>query len=144
MRWIRRAPTVLRRRAQILAGTEGRRVAAGLRRHPPKIVPRGAPAQDFVVQGPQTHGVPGLINLFGIESPGLTPALALADYVVEVAASERLDFGLTCLTCRARRTTPLSTQARPSSLNTVRFAPRWHPAQSPVEHAGTIMCRSGR
>jgi L-2-hydroxyglutarate oxidase LhgO len=53
----------------------------------PKIVPRGAPAQDFVVQGPQTHGVPGLINLFGIESPGLTASLALADYVVEVAAT---------------------------------------------------------
>jgi L-2-hydroxyglutarate oxidase LhgO len=51
----------------------------------PKIVPRGAPAQDFVVQGPQTHGLPGLINLFGIESPGLTASLALADYVVEVA-----------------------------------------------------------
>ncbi len=57
---------------------------AGIR---PKIVPRGAPAQDFVVQGPQTHGVPGLINLFGIESPGLTASLALADYVVEVAAT---------------------------------------------------------
>ncbi len=53
----------------------------------PKIVPRGAPAQDFVVQGPQTHGVSGLINLFGIESPGLTAALALADHVVEVAAT---------------------------------------------------------
>jgi L-2-hydroxyglutarate oxidase LhgO len=57
---------------------------AGIR---PKIVPRGAPAQDFVVQGPQTHGVAGLINLFGIESPGLTAALALADHVVQVAAS---------------------------------------------------------
>jgi L-2-hydroxyglutarate oxidase LhgO len=57
---------------------------AGIR---PKIVPRGAPAQDFAVQGPQTHGVPGLINLFGIESPGLTAALALADHVVEVAAT---------------------------------------------------------
>ena len=55
---------------------------AGIR---PKIVPRGASAQDFVVQGPQTHGVPGLINLFGIESPGLTASLALADHVVEVA-----------------------------------------------------------
>jgi len=55
---------------------------AGIR---PKIVPRGAPAQDFVVQGPQTHGVAGLINLFGIESPGLTASLALADHVVEVA-----------------------------------------------------------
>jgi L-2-hydroxyglutarate oxidase LhgO len=56
---------------------------AGIR---PKIVPRGAPAQDFVVQGPQSHAVPGLINLFGIESPGLTAALALADYVVEATA----------------------------------------------------------
>jgi L-2-hydroxyglutarate oxidase LhgO len=57
---------------------------AGIR---PKIAPRGAPAQDFVVQGRQTHGVRGLINLFGIESPGLTAALALADHVVEVAAT---------------------------------------------------------
>lgn len=57
---------------------------AGIR---PKIVPRGAPAQDFVVQGPQTHGVPGLINLFGIESPGLTASLALADHVLQVAAT---------------------------------------------------------
>jgi len=50
-------------------------------------VPRGAPAQDFAVQGPQTHGVPGLINLFGIESPGLTAALALADHVVEMSTT---------------------------------------------------------
>ncbi len=55
---------------------------AGIR---PKIVPPGAAGQDFVVQGPQTHGVPGLINLFGIESPGLTASLALADFVVEVS-----------------------------------------------------------
>jgi L-2-hydroxyglutarate oxidase LhgO len=53
----------------------------------PKIVPRGAPAQDFVVQGPQTHGVAGLINLFGIESPGLTASLAIAEHVLEVAAT---------------------------------------------------------
>ncbi len=52
-----------------------------------KIVPKGAPAQDFVVQGPQTHGVPGLINLFGIESPGLTAALAIAEHVLEVAVT---------------------------------------------------------
>jgi L-2-hydroxyglutarate oxidase LhgO len=57
---------------------------AGIR---PKIAPRGAPAQDFVVQGPRTHGVPGLVHLFGIESPGLTAAIALADYVVEMAAA---------------------------------------------------------
>jgi L-2-hydroxyglutarate oxidase LhgO len=57
---------------------------AGIR---PKIVPAGKAAQDFVVQGPQTHGVPGLINLFGIESPGLTASLALAEHVVEVSAT---------------------------------------------------------
>jgi L-2-hydroxyglutarate oxidase LhgO len=54
---------------------------AGIR---PKIVPKGAPGQDFVVQGPRTHGVAGLINLFGIESPGLTASLALAEHVLEV------------------------------------------------------------
>jgi L-2-hydroxyglutarate oxidase LhgO len=51
----------------------------------PKTVPKGAPAQDFVVQGPALHGVPGLVHLFGIESPGLTASLALADHVLEAA-----------------------------------------------------------
>ena len=55
---------------------------AGIR---PKIVPKGAQAQDFVVQGPQTHGLAGLINLFGIESPGLTASLAIAEHVLEVS-----------------------------------------------------------
>ncbi|MSO91161.1 MAG: NAD(P)/FAD-dependent oxidoreductase [Acetobacteraceae bacterium] len=54
---------------------------AGIR---PKIVPKGAPGQDFVVQGPQTHGIPGLIHLFGMESPGLTASLAIADHVLEI------------------------------------------------------------
>ena len=57
---------------------------AGIR---PKIVPAGAPPQDFVLQGPQEHGVPGLINLFGIESPGLTASLALADLVRALAGN---------------------------------------------------------
>jgi len=52
---------------------------AGIR---PKIVPQGAPAADFVVQGPREHGVPGLVQLFGIESPGLTASLALAEEVL--------------------------------------------------------------
>jgi L-2-hydroxyglutarate oxidase LhgO len=58
---------------------------AGIR---PKTVPKGAPGQDFVVQGHQTHGVAGLINLFGIESPGLTASLAIADHVLEVSQTE--------------------------------------------------------
>ena len=54
----------------------------------PKIVPPGAPAQDFVVQGAAAHGARGLINLFGIESPGLTAALALAEHVNALAAAQ--------------------------------------------------------
>jgi L-2-hydroxyglutarate oxidase LhgO len=56
---------------------------AGIR---PKIVPKGAPGQDFVVQDRRAHGVAGLVNLFGIESPGLTAAIALAEHVREAAA----------------------------------------------------------
>jgi len=48
----------------------------------PKISGPTEPAADFVIQGPAEHGVAGLVNLFGIESPGLTASLALADHVV--------------------------------------------------------------
>jgi L-2-hydroxyglutarate oxidase LhgO len=51
----------------------------------PKIVPPAVAAQDFLIQGPRDHGVEGLINLFGIESPGLTSSLAIADHVGELA-----------------------------------------------------------
>jgi L-2-hydroxyglutarate oxidase LhgO len=47
----------------------------------PKIVPPAVATQDFLIQGPRDHGVAGLINLFGIESPGLTSSLAIADHV---------------------------------------------------------------
>jgi L-2-hydroxyglutarate oxidase LhgO len=50
----------------------------------PKIVPPAVAVQDFLIQGPNDHGVDGLINLFGIESPGLTSALAIADHVGEL------------------------------------------------------------
>jgi L-2-hydroxyglutarate oxidase LhgO len=49
----------------------------------PKIVGPGVAAQDFVLQGPADHGQAGLLNLFGIESPGLTASLALAEHAME-------------------------------------------------------------
>jgi L-2-hydroxyglutarate oxidase LhgO len=52
---------------------------AGIR---PKIVGPGEAAGDFVIQGAGEHGVPGLVNLYGIESPGLTASLALAEHVL--------------------------------------------------------------
>ncbi len=51
---------------------------AGIR---PKISGPGEPPADFVVAGPAEHGVGGLVNLFGIESPGLTAALAIGEHV---------------------------------------------------------------
>ena len=51
---------------------------AGIR---PKLGPAGSPILDFRIEGPAQHGVPGLVNLFGIESPGLTSCLAIADHV---------------------------------------------------------------
>jgi L-2-hydroxyglutarate oxidase LhgO len=51
----------------------------------PKIVPPAVAVQDFLIQGHSTHGVEGLINLFGIESPGLTSSLAIAEYVGDLA-----------------------------------------------------------
>jgi L-2-hydroxyglutarate oxidase LhgO len=50
----------------------------------PKIHGRGEPAPDFRLDGPATHGISGLVNLFGIESPGLTSALALAEHAAQV------------------------------------------------------------
>jgi len=47
----------------------------------PKISGPGDAAADFAVQGPGEHGVRGLVNLYGIESPGLTGSLAIADHV---------------------------------------------------------------
>ena len=51
---------------------------AGIR---PKLGPAGSPILDFRIEGPAQHGVPGLVNLFGIESPGLTSCLAIAEHV---------------------------------------------------------------
>ena len=50
----------------------------------PKLQARGHPARDFLIQGPADHGVAGLVNLFGIESPGLTASLAIGDAVSDL------------------------------------------------------------
>ena len=55
---------------------------AGIR---PKVSGPGLPARDFCISGPKEHGVAGLVNLFGMESPGLTASLALGEYIAGVA-----------------------------------------------------------
>jgi L-2-hydroxyglutarate oxidase LhgO len=57
---------------------------AGIR---PKLAGPGAPASDFVIEGPAEHGTRGIINLLGIESPGLTSSLAIAEHVRDMAAA---------------------------------------------------------
>jgi L-2-hydroxyglutarate oxidase LhgO len=50
----------------------------------PKLSGPGQPAADFRIDGPETHAVAGLVNLFGIESPGLTSSLAIGEHVANV------------------------------------------------------------
>ena len=56
---------------------------AGIR---PKIHAPGTPRPDFMIVGPRQHGVSGIIALYGIESPGLTSSLAIAEYVRDMAS----------------------------------------------------------
>jgi L-2-hydroxyglutarate oxidase LhgO len=53
---------------------------AGIR---PKLTGPGEPPADFIIEGPAEHGLAGLVHLFGIESPGLTAALSLAEDVAD-------------------------------------------------------------
>lgn len=57
---------------------------AGIR---PKLSGPGQPAADFLVSGPSDHGLDGLVNLFGIESPGLTASLAIAEQVASMLSA---------------------------------------------------------
>ena len=57
---------------------------AGIR---PKIHDPTEPAADFRFNGPAVHVVPGLVNLFGIESPGLTSCLAIAERVAAILSA---------------------------------------------------------
>jgi L-2-hydroxyglutarate oxidase LhgO len=59
---------------------------AGIR---PKLSGPGEPAADFHIAGVSAHGVPGIVNLFGIESPGLTASLAIAEEVLRLANEVR-------------------------------------------------------
>jgi L-2-hydroxyglutarate oxidase LhgO len=49
-----------------------------------EIAPPGSPEEDFLIQGPHENGVPGLVNLFETESPGLTASLAIASHVADL------------------------------------------------------------
>jgi len=60
---------------------------AGIR---PKISGKGTPAADFLVQGPREHGVRGLVQMYGIESPGLTASLALADHAAALLSEHSI------------------------------------------------------
>ena len=51
----------------------------------PKIVGRGEPSADFLIDAPDRHGVAGLVNLIGIESPGLTSSLAIGEMAANMA-----------------------------------------------------------
>jgi L-2-hydroxyglutarate oxidase LhgO len=53
---------------------------AGIR---PKLTGPGQPAADFLIDGPTDHGLAGLVHLFGIESPGLTSSLSIAEEVAD-------------------------------------------------------------
>ena len=55
----------------------------------PKLYRDGQAMADFAIEGPEIHGVPGLVNLFGIESPGLTSSLAIAENVADMLAVKR-------------------------------------------------------
>ncbi len=61
---------------------------AGVR---PKLHGPGGPATDFVIQGPEAHGVAGLVNLYGIESPGLTSSLAIAQTVDRMISNAHMN-----------------------------------------------------
>ena len=63
-------------------------VSCGIR---PKLSGPGDPPADFRIDGPKTHGIDGLVNLFGIESPGLTACLAIAEHVGEVVGLHHID-----------------------------------------------------
>jgi L-2-hydroxyglutarate oxidase LhgO len=75
--------------ARYFPGVQPERLHPGYTGIRPKISGPNDPAADFVIDGPVEHGVPGLVNLLGIESPGLTASLAIAQTVTARMAASR-------------------------------------------------------
>ncbi|MBS7662386.1 NAD(P)/FAD-dependent oxidoreductase [Pseudomonas lalucatii] len=65
-------------------GLDSSRLTPGYSGIRPKLAGPGEPPADFLIQGPGAHGLAGLVNLFGIESPGLTASLAIAERVAQM------------------------------------------------------------
>jgi L-2-hydroxyglutarate oxidase LhgO len=79
-----RAPAFYRAIRDYYPGLEDGMLQPGYTGIRPKIHGPAEPAPDFLIQGPAQHGIAGLVNLYGIESPGLTSSLAIADYVADL------------------------------------------------------------
>ena len=69
-------------------GLEASRLQPGYVGVRSRISGPGEPAVDFIIAGPESHGIAGLVQLFGIESPGLTASLAIAGFVVSLLKGE--------------------------------------------------------
>jgi len=69
-------------------GLDPSRLHAGYVGVRPKLAAQGEGFKDFVIQTAQTHNCPGLTHLFGIESPGLTASLAIAEHVGDYIAAQ--------------------------------------------------------
>jgi L-2-hydroxyglutarate oxidase LhgO len=67
-------------------GLDARRLHADYTGIRPKLYREGEPVPDFAIHGPEKHGLPGLVALYGIESPGLTASLAIGEMVAEMLA----------------------------------------------------------
>ena len=78
----------------------------------PKLSGPGAPAADFLIQGEALHGVKNLVNLCGIESPGLTASLAIGDYVNNMLNCAHWPHIWPAGTLRRTRSRPVRSRAR--------------------------------
>jgi L-2-hydroxyglutarate oxidase LhgO len=82
----RKAGVFARAIARYLPGIREEWLTPGFAGIRPKLFGPGEPPRDFVIEEESEAGLPGFVNLLGIESPGLTAAGAIGDYVVELLA----------------------------------------------------------